>query len=122
MANEITIRGILAYDKGDADAFDKGEILVTMTGTKTQRGRQTVTTAEEALIIGEVVIASAWFICQNKDATNKLLIKPAAGTSIMVEVQPGETCGPFRFASTLAAPFVQSSAGSVDFIYLLVQT
>ena len=120
MANEITYRGYLKYAKGDADAFDEGEKLATMTGTKALRGRQTVTTTPEALILGEVSPASAWLMVKNQDATNKVLIRPATGAAVCIEVGPGETSGPFRFASTVTAPFVESSAGSVDFTFLLV--
>jgi hypothetical protein len=120
MANEITYRGALAFLKGDSDSFDFGELQATMTGTKSLRGRQTVTTAEEALILGEVTPGNAWFICKNMDITNKLQIKPGSAQAVMIEVLPGETCGPFRFNLAVVAPFVQSAAGSVDFVYLLV--
>lgn len=120
MANEITYRGLLRYSKGDSDSFDLGEQTANMAGTKALRGRQTVTTTPEALVLGEVSAASAWLMVKNLDATNKVLIRPATGAAVFAEVQPGETSGPFRFASTVTAPFVESSAGSVDFIFLLV--
>jgi hypothetical protein len=120
MANEITYRGQLAYAKDDADAFDLGALTATMAGTKALRGRQTCSTTEEALILGEVSAGSAWVILSNRDATNKLLVAPAAGATYLIEVQPGETAGPFRFLSTVAAPVVKASAATVEFIYLLV--
>ncbi len=120
MPNEVTYRGLLRYSKGDADAFDFGELTANMAGTKALRGRQTVTTTPEALGLGEVSAAGAWFACKNMDATNNLLVRPATGVVPLVEVRPGETSGPFRFASTVTAPFVESSAGSVDFVFLLV--
>lgn len=120
MANEITYRSQLAYNKDDADAFDVGELTATMAGTKALRGRQTCGTVEEALGLGEVAAGSAWFVCRNRDATNKLLIAPAAGAAYLIEVQPGETAGPFRFLSTVTAPVVKASAATVDFTYMLV--
>lgn len=120
MANEITIRGLLAFVKGDAAKFDQGEILVTMAGTKWIEGRQTVGTTEEALNLGEVPTGSAWLIIKNRDATNKVLVKPATAGTVLIEVQAGETAGPFRFASTVTAPFVQAVTGAVDISYLLV--
>ena len=120
MALEITYRGKLAYSKGDADSFDFGDLTATMTGSKALRTRQTVTTTPEALGLGEVSPASAWFICKNLDATNNLLVRPATGVVPLTEVRPGEVSGPYRFASTVTAPFVESSAGSVDFTFLLV--
>jgi hypothetical protein len=120
MAGEITYRGKLAYNKDDADSFDLGDLTANMTGTKAQRGRQTCGTTEEALVLGEVPAGSAWFICRNRDITNKLLVAPAAGAAYLIEVQPGETSGPFRFLSTVVAPVVKSSASTVDFTYLLV--
>lgn len=121
MANEISYRGSLRYSKGDADSFDPGELTATMTGSKALRTRQTVTTTPEALGLGEVSPASAWFICKNLDATNKVLVRPATGAAVCIEVGPGETSGPFRFASTVTAPFVEASAGAgLEFIYLLV--
>jgi len=120
MANEITARGVLAFAKGDAAKFDEGEILATMTGTKWLEGRQTVGTAEEALILGEVPAGSAWLILRNRDAANKVQIKPASGGVALIEVQAGETAGPFRFASAVTAPFVQAVTAAVDISYLLV--
>jgi hypothetical protein len=121
MANEIKARGYVRFTKGtDGDAFDLGEFVATMAGTKSLRARQTVSTSEEALGLGEVASASALVMFKNHDATNKLLIKAAAGAAVLVEVPPGETAGPFRFASTATAPFVQASASTVDFSYFLV--
>lgn len=120
MANEVTYHGALSYEKDDADRFDFGELTATMAGTKSLRGRQTCGTVEEPLVLGEVPAGSAWVIFRNRDATNKLLVAPAAGAAYLIEVQPGETSGPFRFLSTVAAPVVKSSAATVDFLYLLV--
>src|ERR1051325_3451648 len=121
MANEIVYRSKLAYSKGDADSFDFGDLTATMAGSKALRARQTVTTTPEALVLGEVAAASAWLVLKNMDATNKVLVRPATGAAVCIEVQPGETSGPFRFASTWTAPFVEASAATVDFIYFLVQ-
>jgi hypothetical protein len=120
MANEITYRGKLAFLKGDSSLFDFGDLTATMTGSKALRGRQTVTTAEEALILGEVAAGLAWFICKNLDATNTLRIKLAAGAANFVDVPPGEVSGPYRFNALVTAPVVTASAATVDFIYLLV--
>jgi hypothetical protein len=120
MANEITIRGLLAFAKGDAAKFDQGELLVTMAGTKWLEARQTVGTTEEALNLGEVTAGSALLIIRNRDATNKVLVKPASGGVALIEVPAGETSGPFRFSSTVTAPFVQAVTGAVDISYLLV--
>lgn len=122
MANEITVQGKLRFAKAsDFGAFDLGEISVTQSGAESLRGRQTVTTAEEALVIGEVNPAGAWFICKNMSAAGNLQVRPGTGVTALIEVRPGETSGPFRFTSNVTAPFVISSAGSVDFIYLLVE-
>lgn len=120
MAAEITIRGLLSFVKGDAAKFDQGEISVSMTGTKWLEGRQSIGTTEEALILGEVPAGSAWLILKNRDATNKVQIKPASGGVVLIEVLAGETAGPFRFASAITAPFVQAVTGAVDISYLLV--
>lgn len=120
MANEITYHGKLAFDKDDADKFDFGELTATMAGTKALRGRQTCSTTPEALGLGEVSAAGAWFICRNRDATNKLLIRPGTGLDPLIEVRAGEVSGPFRFASTVTAPFAEASAATVEFTYLLV--
>jgi len=120
MANEITYRGKLAFLKGDSSLFDFGDLTATMVGSKALRGRQTVTTAEEGLILGEVAAGNAWLIVKNMDATNKLQIKGGAGGTVVLEVFPGETSGPFRFGPGIVAPFVQAAAGSVDFVFLLV--
>ena len=120
MASEITIRGLLAFSKGDAAKFDQGEILATMTGTKWLEGRQTVGTAEEALILGEVPAGSALILIKNRDASNKVQIKPASGGVVLIEVLAGETSGPFRCAAAVTAPVVQAVTARVDISYLLV--
>jgi len=120
VANEITYRVMLAFDKDDSDLFDSGELTATMVGTKSLRGRQTCGTVEEALVLGEVPAGSAHFVCRNLDATNKLLLAPAAGAAYMIEVPPGQASGKICFLSTVTAPVVKASAATVDFIYLLV--
>lgn len=120
MAAEITIRGLLSFMKGDAAKFDQGEILVTMAGTKWLEARQTIGTTAEALNLGEVPAGSAWLVIKNRDTTNKVFVLPASGGVALIEVQAGETSGPFRFASTVTAPFVQAVTGPVDISYLLV--
>lgn len=121
MANEITYRGKLAFLKGgDWARFDFGELTANMAGTKAYRGRQTCSTTEEALILGELVAARAWVIFKNMDATNSFFVKATTTGFKVIEVLPGETAGPFRFGSGITAPFVEASAATVDFIYLLI--
>lgn len=121
MANEITIRGKLAFAKGASGSFDEGEILVTMAGQETLEGQQSVTTAEEALVIGEVNPAGAWVIFKHRSGAGNLLVRQGTGTASTIEVRPTETSGPFRFPTGTTAPFVLSSSGTVTFSYLIVE-
>lgn len=124
MANEIIFQGKLRFAKGsDFGAFDLGEISATQTGNESLRGRQTVTTAEEALVIGEVNASAAHFMCKNMNTSgsSKLLIQAASGAAPTVEVWPSETSGPFRFPTGTTAPFVKASSLTVDFIYWIVE-
>ncbi len=118
MAAEITIRASLSYRKGtDMDGIDLGEISVTMTGTKVQRGVQLVGTVEEALLLGEPG-AGGWLFLQNIDPTNYVQVRPAAGQTPLPRMRAGEPAL-FRLDAG-SVPTLQANTAACSVRYLLL--
>lgn len=118
MANEITMRASLAYRKGaDMDGIDPGEISVTMTGTKVQRGVQLVGTVEEPLLLGEPG-AGGWIWMRNLDATNYVQVRGATGQTPLVRMRTGEIAE-FRLDAG-SVPTLQANAAACSVQYLLL--
>jgi hypothetical protein len=121
VSDEIRLRHQLSFAKsGRAAAADSGEVSATMTGTKHLATTQTVGTAEEALLLGEVPAANAHYYIENLDATNPVDLKPATGGTVTTRIGPGRvTSG--QFGPSVSAPFVQAITAAVDIRILLIQ-
>jgi hypothetical protein len=118
MAAEITLRASLAFRKGsDMDGIDPGEISVTMTGTKAQRGVQLIGTVEEALLLGEPG-AGGWLILQNLDPTNYVQVRGASGALPLARLKPGEPAL-FRLDAT-STPYLIANTTACSVRYLLL--
>jgi hypothetical protein len=118
VAAEITIRASLAYHKGtDMDGIDPGEILVTMTGTKTQRGVQLIGTTEEALLLGEPG-AGGWLYLRNLDATNYVQVRGASGAQALPRMRAGEPAL-FRLDAG-STPYLIANTAACNVLYLLL--
>jgi hypothetical protein len=121
MANEIRLRAQLSYAKSGRSGYaDSGDIPFTMAGTHGLDTTQTVGTVEEALLLGEVLAASAHYYIENMDAANSVDLKPATGGTVTTTIGPGRVAlGQFK--STVSAPFVQAIGAPVIIKILLVQ-
>jgi hypothetical protein len=118
LAGEITIRVALSYRKGsDMDGIDPGEISVTMTGTKAQRGVQLVDTVEESLLLGEPG-AGGWLFLQNLDATNYVQMRGASAAQPLVRMKAGEPAL-FRLDAG-SVPTLQANTAACSVRYLLL--
>ncbi len=121
MAGEIRFRVSLSGAKGGVSAAaDTGERFVTMTGTKMLETIQTVGTAEEALILGELVATGAFYCIENLDTTNSVDLKWAALAVALTSIGPGlATFG--KFGPSVTAPVVNASASTVNIKILLIE-
>ena len=119
MANELTIRANLSFEKGGSLAeLLLGPIDRDVAGTNFVRNRQIVGfAAEEALLLGDVA-AGGYLIAINRDATNYVEIRPGSGVADLVKLLPGDFCM-FRLASG-ATPYVQANTAAVELEYLVV--
>lgn len=121
MADEIRLRASLSFAKsGVASSLDSGELSVTMVGTKYLETRQTVGITEEALLLGEVPSASAFYMIVNLDSTNSVDLRPATGGTVTTRIGPGRVAVG-QFGPSVAAPFVIAITAPVDIKILLIQ-
>lgn len=120
MASEITVTVSLTFRKGGSvDGIDPGPVTVTMTGTNILRNRQTVGfAAEEALLLGDVP-AGGWFIGVNRDPTNYIRIRGAAGQTPLARTRAGEPAC-FRIDAG-ATPTVQADTAACELDYLILE-
>lgn len=120
MAAELKIFGSAVFAKGGSAYVSESPapISVTVTGTKPLRHRQTIAITEEALVLGEVTPAGAFYRIENKDAANAVTLRPAAGEKGTL-IPAGEfTMG--RFPSSVTAPVLIATTAPVEIDYLLV--
>lgn len=118
MASEITIRASLSFRKGaDMDGIDPGEISVTMTGSKVQRGVQLVGTVEEPLLLGEPG-AGGWLWMRNLDATNYVQVRGASGAQALSRMNAGEPAL-FRLDAG-STPYLIANTAACSVQYLLL--
>ena len=121
MADEIRLRAALSFAKsGRAAAADSGELSIAMTGTKHLETTQTVNTSEEALQLGEVPAAGAWYWIENLHATNWVDLKPAAGGTVTTRILAGKVVTG-TFGPSVSAPYVVAQDASTDIKVLLIQ-
>lgn len=120
MANEISISASLSFRKGTAgDALYAEDLSVTMTGNRYLKGRQSVGTSEEALVLGEVP-AGGWLMLKNTDATNYVQVRAKAGETPFARMRAGEPCGPFRLDAS-AVPTLQANTAACLVEYELLE-
>lgn len=121
MADEIRLRAALSFAKsGKGAAADSGEKSITMSGTDYWQGTQTVGTAEEALILGDVTAANAYYHIENLDATNRVDLKPATGGTVTTQIGAGKSAVG-QFGPGVTAPFVQANTAPVEIKVLIVE-
>lgn len=120
MANELKIFGTAAFAKSGSAYVSEcpAPIFVTVAGTRPLRHRQSIPTTEEALVLGEVTPAGAFYKIDNTDAVNAVTLRPAAG-------EKGTLIPAGRFAmgwfpSTVTAPVLIATTAAVEIDYLLV--
>lgn len=121
MAAEIHARAALSFAKsGRSGAADTGDVVFTMAGTKHLDTEQTIGTTEEALQLGEVVAAGAWYQIENLDAANPVDLRPATGGTVTTRIPPlGMALG--TFGPSVTAPYVIAITAPVDIHILLIQ-
>lgn len=121
MADEIRIRAALSWAKsGSAGAGDSGELSVAMTGSHGLETQQTVGITEEALLLGDVPAANAYYWIRNKDATNPVDLKPAAGGTVTTRIGAGRVALG-QFGPSVSAPFVIAITAPVEIDIRLAQ-
>lgn len=121
MANEITVAAELRFSKGGAqDGLSLGPATFTLTGTRYQKGRQSIGfAAEEVLTLGEVV-AGGWCMVRNLDATNYVSIRAVAAATPLVRINAGEIAL-FRLHQSATAPTAQANTAAVEIEYLVLE-
>ena len=119
MADELTIAGSLTFDDGTTPtvALSKSGIVLDLTGANYLKNKQTVGATEEALLLGDVV-AGGLMMAYNGHATTTISIRPATAETDLIDVGPGEIAL-FRLSASATAPYVISSTGTAELVYLV---
>lgn len=121
MSNEITVTAELRFAKSGAmDGLSLGPATFTLTGTRYEKGRQSIGfAAEEVLNLGEVV-AGGWCMIRNLDATNYVTIRAAAAATPLVRINAGEIAL-FRIHQSATAPTAQANTAACEVEYLVLE-
>ncbi len=119
MADELTIRASLTFEKGDTEV----ELLLgpkkrDVAGTNGLKNRQSIGfAAEEAVLVGDVA-AGGYFIAVNRDATNYVELRAGSGLADLIRLLPGDLCM-FRLAAD-ATLYAQANTAAVELEYAIV--
>lgn len=121
MANELTIGMSLEYEKG-LKTISKAisNLPITVTGTVTKEGVQSVGSSEEAIDLGGVSAGGYCFLRNlSENGSAYLSVRQATSASDLIRMGPGEFCL-FRLDDDATAPYVIASSGSIDMEIILL--
>ncbi len=119
MANEITATGTLSFAKGNVatTGITRSGQQFNVSGDDYTRKTQTVGTAAEVLVLGEVG-TPGWFLIYNMDATNFVEVLDSTGGAVTLKIKAGEfACGRFG----CAAPAVKADTAPVNIEYIVIE-
>lgn len=93
MADELTIRASLSFEKGDTLV----ELLIgpkkrDVAGTHGQRRRQSIGFAAEELVVMDDIASGGYLLVVNRDATNYVQLRSATGVQAFARLLPGDFC------------------------------
>jgi hypothetical protein len=119
MADEVTVTGLLAFEKPPAAKISVGLSAgkFSVTGTKYVHGVQNVGIDAEAIGLGDVATAGFFFI-KNLDTANYVEILSAPGGAVLLKLKAGEIAVG-RFGA--AAPAAKANTAAVNIEYLIVE-
>lgn len=120
MAQEITATSSMFFAKGSiaSNGLQKSGLRFDVTGAQYIRKTQSIGTAAEAILLGDVG-TPGWCMIQNNDATNYVEIFAQVADSVpLVKLKPGEFfCG--RLGCT--APAAKANTAAVVIEYIIVE-
>jgi hypothetical protein len=119
VASELDITATIGYEDSEGDthpAFGVADLSVTVATKKFVQGKISVGTSEEAIPLGEVTsLGFAVFV--NRDTTNYVEIRSAAGASNdIIKLKAGEPAL-FRFGSDVSAPYIIANTAACQVSY-----
>jgi hypothetical protein len=116
MANEINYFGFLSVAKGNlSERVDAVNLQADLAGSRRIRNTQIIGTTYEAIALGD--LASVGFaMFRNLDTTNYVEIGGEQGANFVpvLRLNPGETAGPLRLASTSVFGRANTAAVNLD--------
>ncbi len=119
MANELTLNASVEYlDSTDSQtSLEIADLLRTVSAKKFFKGKQSVATAEEALVLGDIT-TRAWCMLINRDSTNFINVKTGTGGTIFAKMLAGEFCF-LRLGSGAQSPFVIADTAACEMEIIL---
>lgn len=123
MANEAYIMASLSYldSEGTKVQLDV-PIKAANVATKVLAcHKQSIATSETTIDLGAVT-SMGWVLFVNRDATNYIEIKTAAGGTIIGKMLTGEPYGPVRMGSGVTAPVAIANTAACRMDILILST
>lgn len=121
MADELTLSGLrIAFTKTNCPsvAFNASSITVDVAGTQVYDNVQSVGTAEEAILMGDVA-AGGYMYVQNMDPTNFVSLRQATGAANFIKLLAGEWAI-FRLSADATAPFAIADTAACNVRFLRI--
>ena len=119
MANELSLSGLnISFAKANVPSvnFRADSLSVTVAGTQISDNVQSVGTAEEAILLGDVAPGGYCF-AQNMDTTNFVSLRQATGAANFLKLLAGEWAI-FRLSADATAPYAIADTAAVNVRFL----
>lgn len=113
MASELTAFLDFRFAKSGNSGGVKLAMTANWAGTKWTRTRQTLSTSEEAINLGEATGGGGLCALVNRDASIAIHVRQASGAANFSTLQPGDFHF-FRWSTSTTAPFVVAASGTPE--------
>jgi hypothetical protein len=123
MANELTITGVLQFQKGviAAESLSLSSAQFNVTGSKFVKDEQSVPTTAGGTAINIGPLASlGWFMIKNTDTVNYVQLLNAVSGTVLLKIEPGEIAMG-RFDPTVTAPALLANTAPVVVEFMIVE-
>jgi len=116
---EITLNLLFSFAKAASSGGTSVAITPTFTGTQYIHHRQSIGTAEEAIVLGEATGGGGYAVFINRDPTNFIQLRQATGAAAFAKLLPGEfAC--FRISPSMTAPFAIADTAACQMEYWIL--
>ena len=122
MANELSYSAAFTFQKGNLKEAAESFIglVSTIAGGSVYHNAPSIATSEEALPLGDVTAAKAFFVFYNTDDSNYVEVRMGTGASLDMLYIPPKGLAMGFFGTDITAPYAVANTAAVVLEYWLI--